>query len=81
MDKEEGILMEGKRQLRLGLPLTLANLLMFALQFLSIAFVGHISHEKLAGASVGICFVNAVGFSALMNEKITEQMLGIDWPA
>ncbi|KAH0453976.1 hypothetical protein IEQ34_018300 [Dendrobium chrysotoxum] len=57
---------EIKRQMCLAMPLTVANFLMFALQFVSIMLVGHISHEKLAGASIAISFVNSLGFSVLM---------------
>ncbi|XP_020593528.1 protein DETOXIFICATION 16-like [Phalaenopsis equestris] len=66
MEKTEGMSKEIKRQMRLAMPLSVANLLMFALQFVSIMLVGHISHQKLAGASIAISFVNSIGFSVLM---------------
>ncbi|KAK8921553.1 MATE efflux family protein 5 [Platanthera zijinensis] len=62
----EEMMKEMKRQTALTLPLSLANFLMFSLQFVSIMFVGHISHEKLAGASIAISFINSLGFSLLM---------------
>ncbi|PKU75240.1 MATE efflux family protein DTX1 [Dendrobium catenatum] len=66
MEKMVGMTKEIKRQMCLAMPLTVANFLMFALQFVSIMVVGHISHEKLAGASIAISFVNSLGFSVLM---------------
>ncbi|XP_028555428.1 protein DETOXIFICATION 17-like [Dendrobium catenatum] len=66
MEKKKGMMKEIKRQMCLAMPLTVANFLMFALQFVSIMLVGHISHEKLAGASIAISFVNSLGFSVLM---------------
>ncbi|XP_020593531.1 protein DETOXIFICATION 16-like [Phalaenopsis equestris] len=66
MEKMDEMSTEVKRQMRLAMPLTIANLLMFALQFVSIMLVGHINHQKLAGASIAISFVNSIGFSVLM---------------
>lgn len=66
MEKKKGMMKEIKRQMCLAMPLTVANFLMFALQFVSIMLVGHISHEKLAGASIAISFVNSLGFSVLV---------------
>ncbi|KAH0453334.1 hypothetical protein IEQ34_017658 [Dendrobium chrysotoxum] len=66
MKKMEGMTKEIKRQMCLAKPLTVANFLMFALQVVSIMLVGHISHEKFAGASIAISFVNSLGFSVLM---------------
>ncbi|KAK8916208.1 MATE efflux family protein LAL5 [Platanthera zijinensis] len=66
MEKWEGIVKELKRQMVMAVPLSVANFLIFALQFISILFVGRISHRQLAGASIAISFVNSVGYSVLM---------------
>ncbi|KAK8916566.1 MATE efflux family protein LAL5 [Platanthera zijinensis] len=66
MKKWEGIVKELKRQMVMAVPLIVANFLMFALQLISILFVGRISHQELAGASIAISFVNSVGYTVLM---------------
>ncbi|PKA61562.1 MATE efflux family protein 7 [Apostasia shenzhenica] len=63
---EKVIMKEVKRQGELALPLILANFLIFTIQLMSVISVGHINHEKLAGASMAISIVNAIGFSVLM---------------
>uniref|UniRef100_A0ACD5XN93 Uncharacterized protein n=1 Tax=Avena sativa TaxID=4498 RepID=A0ACD5XN93_AVESA len=57
---------EAKRLLRLAGPLVLANILQFALQLVSVMFVGHLGELPLAGASLAASLANVTGFSLLV---------------
>ncbi|PKA49260.1 MATE efflux family protein LAL5 [Apostasia shenzhenica] len=57
---------EVKRQMKLALPLIMANFLIFALQLISIVYVGRANHDKLAGAALAISFANVISLSVLM---------------
>lgn len=64
--KFDDILSEAKRQLRLALPLVSSNLLVFALQVISIMFVGHLGELQLSGASLATSFSSVTSFSLLV---------------
>uniref|UniRef100_A0ACD5Y616 Uncharacterized protein n=1 Tax=Avena sativa TaxID=4498 RepID=A0ACD5Y616_AVESA len=67
-EKEKGTAAaaEAKRLLRLAGPLVLANILQFALQLVSVMFVGHLGELPLAGASLAASLANVTGFSLLV---------------
>ncbi|XP_051114959.1 protein DETOXIFICATION 16 isoform X2 [Andrographis paniculata] len=57
---------ELKKQLWLGGPLILVSLLQFALQLISVMFVGHLGELALSAASVATSFGSVTGLSLLM---------------
>ncbi|KAI4376260.1 hypothetical protein MLD38_014045 [Melastoma candidum] len=57
---------EVKRQLLLAGPLVLVNLMLYALQVISVMFVGHFGELPLAGASMATSFASVTGFSLLI---------------
>ncbi|KAL4179317.1 hypothetical protein AMTRI_Chr13g119440 [Amborella trichopoda] len=63
--RKKELLKELKKQLSLGGPLVMANLLQRCMQNVSVMFVGHLGELPLAGASLATSFANAVGFSVL----------------
>ncbi|CAL5058713.1 unnamed protein product [Urochloa decumbens] len=66
---EEGdkssVLSEAKKQLRLAGPLIAGCLLQYAVQTVSVMFVGHLGKAELAGAAVATSFAGVTGFSLL----------------
>ncbi|ERN05635.1 hypothetical protein AMTR_s00006p00092520 [Amborella trichopoda] len=64
--RKKELLKELKKQLSLGGPLVMANLLQRCMQNVSVMFVGHLGELPLAGASLATSFANAVGFSVLV---------------
>ncbi|GMJ06574.1 hypothetical protein like AT2G34360 [Hibiscus trionum] len=59
------ILAEMKKQLMLAGPLVSVNVLIFALQLISVMFVGHLGNLALSGASMASSFASVTGFSLL----------------
>ena len=57
---------EAKRLLRLAWPLVTSSVLQFALQLVSVMFVGHLGELPLAGASLATSLANVTGFSLLV---------------
>ncbi|KAL1128404.1 hypothetical protein V6Z11_A13G246100 [Gossypium hirsutum] len=68
---KDEILGEVKKQLLLAGPLVSVNFLVFALQLISVMFVGHLGKLPLSGASMATSFASVTGFSLLYH------MLGI----
>ncbi|XVE80023.1 hypothetical protein DITRI_Ditri14bG0105500 [Diplodiscus trichospermus] len=62
---KDEILAEVKKQLLLAGPLVSVNLLIFALQIISVMFVGHLGNLALSGASMATSFASVTGFSLL----------------
>ncbi|XP_022756538.1 protein DETOXIFICATION 16-like [Durio zibethinus] len=62
---KDEILAEVKKQLLLSGPLVLVNFLIFALQAISVMFVGHLGNLALSGASMATSFASVTGFSLL----------------
>ncbi|KAL4347494.1 hypothetical protein GQ457_17G025930 [Hibiscus cannabinus] len=62
---KDEIFAEMKKQLLLAGPLVSVNLLIFALQLISVMFVGHLGNLALAGASMASSFASVTGFSLL----------------
>ncbi|GLT36081.1 hypothetical protein SLA2020_104860 [Shorea laevis] len=62
---KDEILAEVKKQLLLAGPLVSVNLLIFALQIISVMFVGHLGELALSGASMATSFASVTGFSLL----------------
>ncbi|XP_021277042.1 protein DETOXIFICATION 16-like [Herrania umbratica] len=62
---KDEILAEVKKQLLLAGPLVSVNFLVFALQVISVMFVGHLGNLPLAGASMATSFASVTGFSLL----------------
>ncbi|KAM0845241.1 hypothetical protein ACQ4PT_056514 [Festuca glaucescens] len=60
---ESATAVEAKRLLRLAGPLVTSNVLQFALQLVSVMFVGHLGELPLAGASLATSLANVTGFS------------------
>jgi MATE family multidrug resistance protein len=58
---------EVKRLLRLAGPLVTSSILQFALQLVSVMFVGHLGELPLAGASLAASLANVTGFSFLVS--------------
>ncbi|CAL4969882.1 unnamed protein product [Urochloa decumbens] len=59
------MLSEVKKQLRLAGPLVAGFLLQYAVQMISVMFVGHLGELELAGAAVATSFAAVTGFSLL----------------
>ncbi|TYJ02644.1 hypothetical protein E1A91_A13G244300v1 [Gossypium mustelinum] len=62
---KDEILGEVKKQLLLAGPLVSVNFLVFALQLISVMFVGHLGKLPLSGASMATSFASVTGFSLL----------------
>ncbi|MBA0633245.1 hypothetical protein Godav_001868, partial [Gossypium davidsonii] len=62
---KDEILGEVKKQLLLAGPLVSVNFLVFALQLISVMFVGHLGNLPLSGASMATSFASVTGFSLL----------------
>ncbi|KAK8521342.1 hypothetical protein V6N13_077451 [Hibiscus sabdariffa] len=62
---KDEIFAEMKKQLLLAGPLVSVNFLIFALQLISVMFVGHLGNLALAGASMASSFASVTGFSLL----------------
>ncbi|XVF34260.1 hypothetical protein REPUB_Repub18cG0044000 [Reevesia pubescens] len=62
---KDEILAEVKKQVLLAAPLASVNLLIFALQVISVMFVGHLGNLALSGASLATSFASVTGFSLL----------------
>ncbi|TYH93425.1 hypothetical protein ES332_A13G253200v1 [Gossypium tomentosum] len=67
---KDEILGEVKKQLLLAGPLVSVNFLVFALQLISVMFVGHLGKLPLSGASMATSFASVTGFSLLLGTKI-----------
>ncbi|CAL5058715.1 unnamed protein product [Urochloa decumbens] len=59
------MLSEVKKQLRLAGPLVAGFLLQYAVQMISVMFVGHLGELELAGAAVATSFAAVTGFGLL----------------
>ncbi|KAK8515590.1 hypothetical protein V6N13_139438 [Hibiscus sabdariffa] len=62
---KDEVLAEVKQQLLLAGPLVSVNFLLFALQLISVMFVGHLGNLALSGASMATSFASVTGFSLL----------------
>ncbi|XP_022754008.1 protein DETOXIFICATION 16-like [Durio zibethinus] len=62
---KDEILSEVKKQLLLAGPLVSVNFLIFALQIISVMFVGHLGNLPLSGASMATSFASVTGFGLL----------------
>ncbi|XVF70076.1 hypothetical protein PTKIN_Ptkin11bG0132500 [Pterospermum kingtungense] len=62
---KDEILVEVKKQLSLAGPLVSVNFLIFALQIISVMFVGHLGNLPLSSASMATSFASVTGFSLL----------------
>ncbi|KAL7110652.1 hypothetical protein ACP275_05G039200 [Erythranthe tilingii] len=65
-DGRTGFIEEGKRQVRLAVPLIAVNMLHYCLQLISVMFVGHLGELPLSSASIATSFASVTGFSVLL---------------
>ncbi|KAL4320592.1 hypothetical protein AHAS_Ahas14G0025900 [Arachis hypogaea] len=74
-NKLRTILKEIKKQLYLAAPLIMVHFLNFAIELISIMFVGHVSVLTLSGVSMAISFTSVTGIGLVMGIASTLETL------